>query len=75
VIKEEGKRTIRGVERETESTIGDYKKFEGLMFPCSIEAGAKGESQKQKITIDKVEINPPIDDSRFKMPETKKPEK
>lgn len=72
VIKEESKRTIRGVERETEATLGDYKKVEGLMFPCSIETGAKGDSQKQKITIEKIEINPAIDDSRFKMPEAKK---
>jgi outer membrane lipoprotein-sorting protein len=75
VIKEESKRTIRGVERETEATLGDYKKVEGLMFPCSIETGAKGDSQKQKITIEKIEINPAIDDSRFKMPEAKKADK
>jgi len=75
VIKEESKRTIRGVERETEATLGDYKKVEGLMFPCSIETGAKGDSQKQKITIEKIEINPAIDDSRFKMPEVKKADK
>jgi outer membrane lipoprotein-sorting protein len=75
VIKEESKRTIRGVERETEATLGDYKKVEGLIFPCSIETGAKGDSQKQKITIEKIEINPAIDDSRFKMPEAKKADK
>lgn len=75
VIKEESKRTIRGVERETEATLGDYKKVEGLMFPCSIETGAKGDSQKQKITIERIEINPAIDDSRFKMPEAKKADK
>jgi outer membrane lipoprotein-sorting protein len=75
VIKEESKRTIRGVERETEATLGDYKKVEGLMFPCSIETGAKGDSQKQKITIEKIEINPAIADSRFKMPEAKKADK
>jgi outer membrane lipoprotein-sorting protein len=75
VIKEESKRTIRGVERETEATLGDYKKVEGLIFPCSIETGAKGDSQKQKITIEKIEINPAIEDSRFKMPEAKKADK
>jgi len=75
VIKEESKRTIRGVERETESTIGDYKKVEGVMYPCSIESSAKGESQKQKVTIEKIEVNPPIDDSRFKIPEAKKADK
>ncbi len=73
-IKTESKRTIRGTEVEAESVIGDYKQVQGLMVPHSFEAGAKGRPEKQKITIEKVEINPPIDDARFKMPEVTKPE-
>ncbi|MDD5543232.1 MAG: outer membrane lipoprotein-sorting protein [Acidobacteriia bacterium] len=73
-IKQEGKRTIRGTVVEGESLLGDYKEVEGLMMPFSIEAGTKGSPQRQKITIDKVEINPTLDDSRFKMPEVKKEE-
>lgn len=73
-IKGEGKRTIRGTEMEGESTFGDYKEVEGLMLPHSVESGVKGSPNKQKITVEKVEINPEIDDSRFKMPEVKKPE-
>lgn len=73
-IKHESKRIIRGTERESETSIGDYKEVEGLMIPFSFESGAKGSPQKQKITIEKVEINPPIDDLRFKMPEVKKSE-
>jgi len=73
-IKEESKRIIRGTEREFEADIGDYKEVDGLMIAHSIENSAKGSSQKQKITIEKVEINPPLDDARFKMPEVKKPE-
>jgi len=75
IIKEESKRTVRGVERESETTLGDYKKVEGLIFPYSIETGAKGQPQKQKITVEKIEINPVIDESRFKMPEAKKIDK
>jgi outer membrane lipoprotein-sorting protein len=73
-IKSEGKRTVRGTEVEGETAIGDYKEVGGLLLPHSIEAGAKGVPQKQKITIEKVELNPTIDDSRFKMPEVKKAE-
>ena len=32
----------------------------------------EGQPQKQKMTIEKIEVNPPIDDSRFKMPEVPK---
>jgi outer membrane lipoprotein-sorting protein len=72
-IKEESKRTIRGTERESETSIGDYKDEGGLMLAHSMEMGQKGSPQKQQLTLEKVEINPAIDDSRFKMPEVKKP--
>jgi len=73
-IKVESKRTVRDTEREAESTLGDYKEVEGMMMPFSVESGMKGAPQKQKITIEKIEINPAIDDARFKMPEVKKEE-
>jgi hypothetical protein len=57
---------------ETESSLGDYKEAGGVLFPYSIESGAKGIPQKQKITIEKIEVNVPLDDARFKMPEVKK---
>jgi len=73
-LKQENKRTVRGAERESEVNLGDYKEVEGLMMPFSYEMGAKGMPQKQKITIEKVELNPAIEDTRFKMPEVKKAE-
>jgi hypothetical protein len=73
-IKDESKRTIRGTEQETEGGSGDYKEVGGLVFAHSLEVGPKGSAQKQKITIEKIEINPELDDARFKMPAVKKPE-
>jgi outer membrane lipoprotein-sorting protein len=73
-VKSEGKRMMRGTEVETESFSGDYKEVEGLMIPHSLEAGQKGSTQRQRITIEKVEINPAVEDARFKMPEVKKAE-
>lgn len=73
-IKTEGTRTVRGSEGEFETSMGDYKEVQGLMIPHSMESGAKGSPMKQKITIEKVEVNPALEDSRFKMPEVKKPE-
>jgi hypothetical protein len=71
-IQTDAKRTVRGSEMEIESTSGDYKEVGGLLMPHSIVNGTKGSPQKQTITIDKIELNPPIDDNRFKMPEVKK---
>jgi hypothetical protein len=73
-IKAESKRMIRGSEVEVESTIGDYKEVDGLLYPHSIENGAKGRPEKQNIVVDKIEVNPPLDDTRFKMPEAPKAE-
>ena len=67
-IKDITKRTIRGSEVEVESTSGDYKEVEGIIFPFVIEQGAKGSPQKQRIIIEKIELNTAIDDARFKMP-------
>lgn len=67
-IKEETKRMVRGSEQEVESAIGDYKEVSGIILPFAVESGVKGSAEKQKLTITKVEINVPVDDSIFRMP-------
>ncbi len=67
-IKEEVKRNVRGSEQDVETVLGDYKEVNGLMFPFAMESGVKGSQQKQKLTISKIELNTPVDDSLFKMP-------
>jgi outer membrane lipoprotein-sorting protein len=67
-IKEVSKRMIRGAEREFENTYGDYKEEGGVMMPHSFEVKPKGSPQSQKLTIDKVAVNPDIPDSYFQMP-------
>lgn len=67
-IKGETKRTVRGTEQVFESSIGDYKEVNGIMFPFAIESSVKGSPQKVKYTITKIELNVPVDDAIFKMP-------
>jgi outer membrane lipoprotein-sorting protein len=67
-IKEEGKRTVRGSEQEFESSLSDYREVNGIMFPFAVESGVKGSQQKQKLTIDKIELNVPVEPATFKMP-------
>jgi outer membrane lipoprotein-sorting protein len=67
-IQEETKRTVRGTERDVESSIGDYKEVNGIILPFAVESGIKGSTEKQKLTISKIELNVPVDDSIFKMP-------
>ena len=70
-IKEESKRMQRGTEVEGDTIYGDYKEVAGMMFAHSIDAGQKGAPQRQKIVVEKIEINVPVDASRFKMPDVK----
>jgi len=69
-IKIETKRLVRGAERESETILGDYKEVNGWYLPFSIEFGAKGSQFKQKINYETIVANTPIDDSRFRKPDT-----
>jgi hypothetical protein len=51
-----------------ESYFRDYRKVDGLMYAFEIASGVLGQPQNQKIAFDKIEVNPPIDDSRFGKP-------
>jgi outer membrane lipoprotein-sorting protein len=67
-IKEESKRMIRDTETETETSLSDYREVNGLMFAFATQSSIKGSPQVQKLTIDKIELNVPLDDASFKMP-------
>jgi hypothetical protein len=43
----------------------------GLMIPFSITSAAKDQPGKQTITIEKVELNVPMEDTLFKLPAAK----
>ena len=61
----------RGVENVSETDFGDYEKVGGLYFPFEQESGPKGSSQRQRVTLDKVEINTAIDETQFTQPASK----
>ena len=62
VLKQTKKVQANGKEMEVSTTYGDYKKLpEGIVYPMSI-VGGWGES-----SITKIEINPSVDESIFKI--------
>jgi outer membrane lipoprotein-sorting protein len=61
-------RTNDGQTVEIRSKIGDYRSVGGLMLPHSFEASASGVPQTQALEFQKIELNVPLDDSRFAMP-------
>ncbi len=64
-------RTRHGAYEEVETDLGDYEKAAGVFVPTSIESGRKGAPDKQRIIIDKVEANMPVDDTIFHFPTSK----
>jgi len=64
-------RMRHGAHEEVETDLGDYEKAGGVFVPTSIESGRKGAPDKQRIIIDKVEANVPVDDAIFHFPASK----
>ena len=67
------RRKIDGVEVEVRSEVGDYRKVGDLVLPHSFTASSPGVGPSQSIQFDRIDVNVPIDDSKFAMPEPKKP--
>lgn len=67
-LKQTGKTKVRGQEIESETTFGDFKKVDGLVFPHSIEQKAQGMPGGMVMTVSKIELNPGVTDARFTMP-------
>jgi hypothetical protein len=64
-------RVKHGAQEEVETDLGDYEKAGGVFVPTSIESGRKGATDKEKIIIDKVDANVPVDDAIFHFPASK----
>jgi outer membrane lipoprotein-sorting protein len=66
-------KNIDGSEVEVKSVIGDYREVGGLVLPHSFTASTKDGRETQALVIDRIELDVPIDDSRFQMPPPKTP--
>ena len=53
---------------EVQTDFGDLREVDGVVFPHSIRSRARGSDEVLHIVVESIEINAPIDDSRFEMP-------
>lgn len=60
-------KTKEGGESEAETYFSDFKKFNGLTVPCTVETKMKGQTMSQ-IVIKNVEFDKPVDDKIFAAP-------
>jgi len=61
-------RTEHGVKVETVTDLSDYEKINGVFLPFSVESGAKGSLDRQKLIVDTAEVNVPTPDALFAFP-------
>jgi len=61
-------RKLDGKPHKVEVYMRDYKAEQGLMIPRLQETVVQGVKKTEKITIESVKINPPLDDARFTKP-------
>jgi hypothetical protein len=68
-IRREAQEFIRGSVKETVMEYGSYKPVEGVMYPYSLAVWPKNDpTQLLTVTVDKVEVNVPLQDSLFAVP-------
>jgi len=70
LVKWEGTRRAEDQEVPWESYFSDYKEAGGLKYAFRIDSSSPGTDIKQTLTAEKIEIDTPIDDSRFTKPST-----
>jgi hypothetical protein len=62
-------RQVDGKPVEFVTEVGDYRSQGGLVFPHRMDVGPRDSpGQRQRLVLETVEINPPLDDARFAMP-------
>ncbi|HZQ22509.1 MAG TPA: hypothetical protein VFA89_06880 [Terriglobales bacterium] len=67
-VKMEEVRPLRGTQRRITTYYRDYRPVSGLVIPHVLETVAEGVPGRHKLTIEKVELNPQLADSRFTKP-------
>jgi hypothetical protein len=68
VVQTLDRRDVDGREVEFVTEVGDYRTVNGLVFPHRIDVGPKGSPERQRLVIQRIEVNPPLDAARFAMP-------
>ena len=67
-VKIDGSRKFDGKPRPVFTYFRDYRKVGGVMIPHLLETVVDGVPGSEKIIVEKVALNPPLDDARFEKP-------
>jgi len=61
-------RRLDGRMRRVENTLRDYRKVDGVLIPFVSESKVETAPQTRKMTVDKVVLNPQLQDGLFGKP-------
>jgi hypothetical protein len=67
-VKLETMRTISGRERLVKTFYSDWRETDGLLIPRRQETLTVGDEEAHFLTVERVIVNPPLEDARFAMP-------
>lgn len=68
-VKIDGNRRLDGKPRPIATYFRDYKSVDGLLIPYVLETRVEGISGSEKIIVERVAVNPKIDDAHFQKPQ------
>lgn len=70
-IKFETQTHVRGAVQYNDTMLGDYEQVDGIYFPFSFETAETGTDDWTRFTVEKIEVNVPLDDTLFSLPSAK----
>jgi outer membrane lipoprotein-sorting protein len=68
IVRSDVTRIIRGHATLLETLFSDFRETDGLVFPRRIETHVKDRPEVLKISVESIELNPVLDDERFRKP-------
>lgn len=67
-IKLETTRIVSGSERRVETLYSEWREVDGLLIARRQDTRSEGDEETYFLTVENVTVNPPLKDSRFRMP-------
>lgn len=68
-VKIDGSRRMDGVPRPVFTYFRDWRTVDGLLIPHLLETAVEGIRGSEKIRVEQVAVNPPLEESRFGKPD------
>ena len=69
VVRSDVTRTVRGRQVLLRNTFSDFREVGGIVFPHLIETRAEDRPETITIEVETIELDPDLDDARFRFPE------